>query len=56
MNGLTPGSIRARLFLAVLAAAGLVFGASQVVALRLAEREVLRGTERDSPSLSSERS
>jgi sigma-B regulation protein RsbU (phosphoserine phosphatase) len=47
MKGLTPGSIRARLFLAVLAAAGLVFGASQVVALRLAEREVLRGTERE---------
>jgi sigma-B regulation protein RsbU (phosphoserine phosphatase) len=40
-------SIRARLFLAVLAAAGLVFGASQVVALRVAEREVLRGTERE---------
>jgi sigma-B regulation protein RsbU (phosphoserine phosphatase) len=40
-------SIRARLFLGVLLAVGLVFAASQYVALRLAERELLRATQRE---------
>jgi sigma-B regulation protein RsbU (phosphoserine phosphatase) len=40
-------SIRTRLFLAVLLAVGLVFAASQYVAFRLAEREMLRATERE---------
>ena len=40
-------SIRTRLFLAVLGAVGLVFAASQYVVLTLAEREMLRATERE---------